>query len=68
MDVQQALKRVVKAATVVGGVSRGLHEAAKVLDKYVSVLKPIDSICFLLSVSRKVASRLKQRACYIDAS
>ena len=38
MDVQQALKRVVKAATVVGGVCRGLHEAAKVLDKYVVLL------------------------------
>lgn len=33
LDVQQALKRVVRAALVVGGVSRGLHEAAKVLDK-----------------------------------
>jgi len=33
LDVQQALKRVVRSALVVGGVSRGLHEAAKVLDK-----------------------------------
>jgi len=33
LDVQEALKRVVRAALVAGGVSRGLHESAKVLDK-----------------------------------
>lgn len=33
LEVQQALKRVLKSASVVGGVSRGLHEAAKALDK-----------------------------------
>lgn len=33
LEVQQAVKRVLKSATVVGGVSRGLHESAKVLDK-----------------------------------
>ncbi|KAI6184536.1 Ribosomal L7Ae/L30e/S12e/Gadd45 family protein [Aphelenchoides bicaudatus] len=33
LDTQQALKRVVRSALVVGGVARGLHESAKVLDK-----------------------------------
>uniref|UniRef100_A0A7E4W6C1 40S ribosomal protein S12 n=1 Tax=Panagrellus redivivus TaxID=6233 RepID=A0A7E4W6C1_PANRE len=33
IDVQLALKRVLRSARFVDGVSRGLHEAAKALDK-----------------------------------
>uniref|UniRef100_A0AC34RLZ8 40S ribosomal protein S12 n=1 Tax=Panagrolaimus sp. JU765 TaxID=591449 RepID=A0AC34RLZ8_9BILA len=33
IDVQLALKRVLRSASVVDGVSRGLHQAVKDLDK-----------------------------------
>uniref|UniRef100_A0A9J2P4C5 40S ribosomal protein S12 n=2 Tax=Ascaris TaxID=6251 RepID=A0A9J2P4C5_ASCLU len=33
LDVQAALKRALKSAIVVDGLSKGLHEAAKALDK-----------------------------------
>lgn len=37
LDVQAALKRALKSAIVVDGLSKGLHEAAKALDKFIFI-------------------------------
>lgn len=37
MDVNTALQEVLKTALIHGGLVHGLHEAAKALDKYVSM-------------------------------
>lgn len=34
LDVKTALRRALKSAIVMDGVAKGLHEAAKALDKY----------------------------------
>ncbi|EYC28195.1 hypothetical protein Y032_0008g384 [Ancylostoma ceylanicum] len=41
MDVQAALKAVLRSASFADGLAKGLHEAAKALDKYVFLEIPI---------------------------